>query len=149
MPRHLRPIMSDVETTVAQLKDLVNDFVDRRQWHQFHSPKNLAMSMAIEAAELMEHFQWISVRESRTVARDPKRLAAVADELADVLCYALAMANELKLDLSAAIEQKMVKNEQKYPAEEYRGRYGAEDPGKKPRPAVLRKKKRTENKKET
>jgi dCTP diphosphatase len=119
--------MSDNETSIAQLKNLVNDFVDRRQWHQFHSPKNLAMSMAIEAAELMEHFQWISVEESRALAGDPQRLAAIGDELADVLCYALAMANELKLDLSTAIQRKMVKNEQKYPAEEYRGRYGPED----------------------
>jgi dCTP diphosphatase len=121
--------MSDAETSIAQLKDLVNDFVDRRQWHQFHSPKNLAMSLAIEAAELMEHFQWISVQDSRKLVGNPERLAAVADELADVLCYALAMANELKLDLSTAIRQKMAKNERKYPSEEYRGRYGPEDPG--------------------
>jgi dCTP diphosphatase len=119
--------MSDTQTSVADLKNLVNEFVGRRQWHQFHSPKNLAMSMAIEAAELMEHFQWISVEESRALVDDPQRLAAIADELADVLCYALAMANELKLDLATAIRQKMVKNEQKYPAEEYCGRYGPED----------------------
>jgi NTP pyrophosphatase (non-canonical NTP hydrolase) len=80
---------------------------------------------------LMEHFQWISPEQSRQVADDPDRLADVADELADVLCYALAMANELGLDLSAAIRGKMAKNEQKYPAEEYRGRYGPEDQANK------------------
>jgi NTP pyrophosphatase (non-canonical NTP hydrolase) len=118
--------MSDADTTIRQLRTLINDFVDRRDWHQFHAPKNLAMSLAIEAAELMEHFQWISGEESRRLPEQPERLAAVADELADVLCYALAMANELNLDLATAIRRKMAKNEQKYPAEEYRGRYGPE-----------------------
>jgi dCTP diphosphatase len=119
--------MSDSTTTVAELKQLIDDFVDRRDWRQFHAPKNLAMSLAIEAAELMEHFQWISPEESRQVANDPDRLAAVGDELADVLCYALAMSNMLGLDLSTAIRGKMAKNERKYPAEEFRGRYGEED----------------------
>jgi NTP pyrophosphatase (non-canonical NTP hydrolase) len=121
--------MSDSQTTLAELRQLVNDFVDRRDWHQFHTPKNLSMSMAIEAAELMEHFQWLSASQSRAVARQPQRLSAVSEELADVLCYALAMANELGLDLSTAIRQKMARNEQKYPAEQYRGRFGPEDPG--------------------
>jgi dCTP diphosphatase len=121
--------MSDSDTPVAELKRLVNDFVDRRDWHRFHAPKNLAMSLAIEAAELMEHFQWISSEESRRAADDPERLAAVGEELADVLCYALAMANELGLDLSTVIRRKLAKNEEKYPADEYRGRYGPEDKG--------------------
>jgi dCTP diphosphatase len=121
--------MSDSVTTLAELKQVVNEFVDRRDWHRFHAPKNLAMSLAIEAAELMEHFQWISADESRRVADDADRLAAVGEELADVLCYALAMANELGLDLSTAIRRKIAKNERKYPAEEYRGRYGPEDEG--------------------
>ena len=121
--------MSDSQTTLAELRQLVEDFVDRRDWHQFHSPKNLSMSMAIEAAELMEHFQWLSAEQSRSVARQPRRLAAVSEELADVLCYALAMANELGLDLSTAVRQKMARNERKYPAEEYRGRFGPEDSG--------------------
>jgi NTP pyrophosphatase (non-canonical NTP hydrolase) len=120
---------TDSTTTVAALKQLVDDFVDQRDWHRFHAPKNLAMSLAIEAAELMEHFQWISADESRRMAQDAGRLAAVGEELADVLCYALAMANELGLDLSTVIRQKIAKNEQKYPADEYRGRYGPEDPG--------------------
>jgi NTP pyrophosphatase (non-canonical NTP hydrolase) len=109
------------------LKELVADFVAQRDWQQFHSPKNLAMSLAIEAAELMEHFQWISPEESRQAAGEPARLAAIGEELADVLCYALAMANELGIDLSETIHAKMVKNAQKYPADEYRGRYGPED----------------------
>ncbi len=121
---------TDTTTTVAALKRLVGEFVDQRDWHRFHAPKNLSMSLAIEAAELMEHFQWISTEQSRRVAQDAGRLAAVGEELADVVCYALAMANELGLDLSTVIRAKIAKNEQKYPAEEYRGRYGAEDTGK-------------------
>ena len=121
--------MNDEKTTVADLRRLVGDFVDRRDWHRFHSPKNLAMSLAIEAAELMEHFQWLTPEQSRAVAEQPERRAAAAEELADVVCYALAMANELGLDLSGALRHKMAKNEQKYPAEKYRGRFGPDDPG--------------------
>jgi dCTP diphosphatase len=115
--------MSDNQTTVAALKKLVNDFVDRRDWHQFHSPKNLAMSLAIEAAELMEHFQWISTDQSRLIIDEPEQISQVSDELADVLCYTLAMANELNIDLADAVRSKMVKNEQKYPADQYHGRF--------------------------
>lgn len=118
---------TDRETTVAALRDLVEQFVAERDWHQFHAPKNLAMALAIEAAELMEHFQWLDVAESRAVRDDPAKLAAVAEELADVLCYALALANELRLDVAGAMRAKMVKNAQKYPAQEFRGRYGPED----------------------
>ena len=114
--------MSDSKTTLAELRRLVNAFIDARDWHQFHSPKNLAMSLAIEAAELMEHFQWISTEQSRQVAEQPDQISQVADELADVLCYVLAMANELNLDLSQAVRHKMAKNEQKYPADQFRGR---------------------------
>lgn len=121
--------MPDTDTTVAQLRKLIEEFVVQRDWRQFHTPKNLAMSLAIEAAELMEHFQWLTPEQSRALAGQPDALSAVADELADVFCYGLAMANELGLDLSTAIRQKMAKNERKYPAEEFRGRYGAADPG--------------------
>ena len=119
--------MNDQETTVGQLRELVRAFVDERDWRQFHTPKNLSMSLAIEAAELMEHFQWLTADESRALAGEPDKLAEVGEELADVLCYALALANELGLDVSQAIRGKMVKNAHKYPAAEYRGRYGPED----------------------
>ena len=120
--------MSDAQTTVETLRKLVHGFVECRDWRQFHSPKNLAMSLAIEAAELMEHFQWLSIEESRQAAQHPEQLAAIGDELADVFCYALAMANELGLDVSTIIRRKMVKNEHKYPAHEFRGRWGAAAP---------------------
>ena len=115
--------MSDSSTSLADLRGLVRRFVDERDWRQFHSPKNLSMSLAIEAAELMEHFQWIDSAESRRVADDPAKLAAVRDEIADVLCYLLALANELDLDLSTAASDKMIKNAVKYPAEQSRGKY--------------------------
>ncbi len=114
----------DEQTTVAELRELVRRFVDERDWRQFHSPKNLSMSLAIEAAELMEHFQWITPEESRSLAGDRDKLAAVGEELADVLCYALALANELGLDVAAAVHDKMIKNARKYPVAEYRGHYG-------------------------
>jgi NTP pyrophosphatase (non-canonical NTP hydrolase) len=116
--------MSDSQTPVQQLKDLMRSFVEERDWRQFHSPKNLSMSLAIEAAELMEHFQWIDVAASRQVKDDPAKLAAIGEELADVLCYALALSNELGLDISQIVQGKMAKNAVKYPAEEFRGKYG-------------------------
>ena len=121
--------MSDSVTTVAELREIVRRFVEERDWHRFHAPKNLAMSMAIEAAELMEHFQWITPEASRQVGDDAQKLHAIGEELADVLCYALAMANELQVDISTVLRRKMERNAVKYPAEIYRGRYGPEDPG--------------------
>lgn len=115
--------MSDSSTTLTDLRDIVRRFVDERDWQQFHSPKNLSMSLAIEAAELMEHFQWIDIAESRRIGNNPAKLADVRDEIADCLCYVLALANELDIDLSTALRDKMLKNAVKYPAEQSRGRY--------------------------
>ena len=116
--------MSDQTTTVRDLRQIVDGFVAERDWQQFHSPKNLSMSLAIEAAELMEHFQWLTVDESRRLAEDAEEKAAVGEELADVLSYCLALASSLNLDLSEALVAKMRKNEQKYPADKFRGRSG-------------------------
>jgi NTP pyrophosphatase (non-canonical NTP hydrolase) len=100
------------------------DFVRERDWEQFHAPKNLAMSLAIEAAELMEHFQWLTVEESRDIGKRPDDLTAVGEELADVTCYLLALANATGIDISDAVRAKMIRNAEKYPAEKFRGRYG-------------------------
>jgi NTP pyrophosphatase (non-canonical NTP hydrolase) len=126
-PPSLQHIMNDQATTVGQLKQLVRQFVDERDWRQFHAPKNLSMSLAIEAAELMEHFQWISPEDSREVRGDAAKRAAIGEELADVMCYALALASELEIDVADAVARKMVKNAEKYPADEFRGRYGVDD----------------------
>jgi NTP pyrophosphatase (non-canonical NTP hydrolase) len=85
------------------------------------------MALAIEAAELMEHFQWLSTDASRRIVDDPQKLAEVGEELADVVGYCMALANELGIDVSSAMRGKMIKNAQKYPAEDYRGRFGPED----------------------
>jgi dCTP diphosphatase len=118
--------MSDSTTTVAELREVIRRFVDERDWRQFHAPKNIAMALAIEAAELMEHFQWMEPEASRELASDPAKLAAVGEELADVIGYGLALANELGIDVADAMRAKMVKNIQKYPADEFRGRYRRE-----------------------
>jgi len=121
---------SDESTTVAELRQIVGDFVAERDWSQFHSPKNVSMALAIEAAELMEHFQWLTTDASRRLIEDPDKLAEIGEELADVIGYSLALANELGIDVSSAIRDKMIKNAQKYPADQYRGRYGPEDLGR-------------------
>ena len=118
------PSPSDATTTLQQLRDLIEAFVDERDWHQFHAPKNISMSLAIEAAELMEHFQWVTGDASRAIVDDPDKLSQVAEEMADVLCYLLALSNELELDLASALHLKMIKNREKYPADEFKGRYG-------------------------
>ena len=122
----IAPSINDQNVTIKQLRDTVFQFVEERDWKQFHSPKNLSMAMSIEAAELMEHFQWITTDESRCL--DEQAKAEAGEELADVICYALAIANELDLDLASTLHKKMVKNRQKYPVEDYRGRYGKDDP---------------------
>jgi NTP pyrophosphatase (non-canonical NTP hydrolase) len=114
---------SDSTTTVAELRQIIADFVAERDWSQFHAPKNVSMALAIEAAELMEHFQWLTTEASRELPDDAEKLAAVAEELADVIGYSFALANELGIDVSSAIRAKMVKNAEKYPADKYRGRY--------------------------
>ena len=120
--------MKDQQTTIGQVKDAVLQFVEERDWQQFHSPKNISMALAIEAAELMEHFQWISMQESREAKHDEEKKQAISEEVADVFCYTIAIANEMGIDLAEAFENKMIKNRQKYPTEEIKGRYGHNDP---------------------
>ncbi|HEV7279659.1 MAG TPA: nucleotide pyrophosphohydrolase [Pirellulaceae bacterium] len=118
---------SDAQATIAELRGVMRTFVAERNWQKFHAPKNLAMALAIEAAELMERFQWLDVAESRAIPPNSAEAEAIREEVADVFCYTLAIANELGFDLSQAFVRKMAKNRQKYPAEEYRGRYGKGD----------------------
>ncbi len=108
--------MADSTTSVQELKELVRQFVDQRRWKVFHTPKNLATSIMIEAAELCEHFQWLTPEESLEQAGITQSDSPVAEELADVLSYALAMANVLGIDIEEALRLKMIKNAIKYPA---------------------------------
>jgi NTP pyrophosphatase (non-canonical NTP hydrolase) len=113
--------VNDERTTVAQLKQLVADFVAQRDWQQFHDAKNLSMAIAIEAAELMEHFQWL--RSDQLDGIDPVQREKIAEELADVAAFLLSLCNALGVDLSSAMKKKMTKNAAKYPAQEFRGRF--------------------------
>ena len=120
--------MADANTTVATLRDAMRRFVAERDWEQFHSPKNLVMGLAVEAAELMEHFLWVENQVSRQVVDDKATLGDAADEMADVACYLLALCNALGIDLSDAIQGKLIKNALKYPVEKCRGRYRVDSP---------------------
>jgi dCTP diphosphatase len=101
------------------LKQLMRDFADTRDWNQFHSPKNLAMALSVEASEIVEHFQWLSEEQSRNLAED--KLEAVGHELADTLLYLVRLADKLDIDLLDAARNKMKLNNQKYPVEQSRG----------------------------
>ena len=112
--------MDDRKTTLQDLKDRMATFVRERDWEQFHTPKNLAMSIAIEAAELMEHFQWLTVEASKNLESD--HLHAIGEELADIVIYSLSLSNRLGLDLSQTVLAKMEKNSLKYPSEKVKGK---------------------------
>jgi NTP pyrophosphatase (non-canonical NTP hydrolase) len=106
---------------VEVLQNELREFAAARDWEQFHSPKNLAMALAVEAAELMEPFQWLTEEQSRRLAERPEDYRAVGEELADVQIYLLRLADLLGIDLEEAVSQKMAKNAEKYPIELARG----------------------------
>ena len=101
------------------LRDRLRRFAAARDWDQFHSPKNLAMALIAEAAELVEHFQWLT--EAESAALTPEKRAEVADELADVLVYVVRIADKLDVDLLAAVADKLRRNEAKYPVSRVKG----------------------------
>ena len=101
------------------IRDTVRTFVEERDWDQFHTPKNLACALSVEAAELLEHFQWLN-SGTREELGDAK-LNEVRHEMADVLVYLVRLADKLEVDLGAAVEEKMILNRAKYPAEKVRG----------------------------
>jgi NTP pyrophosphatase (non-canonical NTP hydrolase) len=114
---------TDDTTTISDLRQRVQAFVDERDWRKYHTPKNLSMSLAIEAAELMEHFQWLTNEEAEAEARDPAQRPDITDELADCLAFILSLADAMDIDLATAVRNKLVKNAAKYPADQYRGRF--------------------------
>ncbi len=113
--------MTDRETSLQEIKDKVLAFARQRDWEQFHSPKNLSMAIAAEAAELMEHFLWQSPEQSGRDVRTGELRVKVEEELADVMIFAIEFANMTGIDLAAAIEAKMRRNAEKYPVEKSRG----------------------------
>ena len=112
----------DQETTLQQLKELVHHFARERDWVQFHTPKNLSMAIAAEAAELMEHFLWKEGVESFEVLQDPVKGREIAEELADIFIFALEFATIAQIDLARVIQEKMKVNALKYPVEKAKGR---------------------------
>ncbi len=107
--------MSEVRELQARLRA----FADERDWERFHSPKNLSMALIQEAAELLEHFQWLSEQQSRSL--DDPTLKEVSLEMADVLIYLVRLADVLGVDLMAAAREKLAINARRYPAERVRG----------------------------
>ena len=104
---------------LSDLTQRLRDFAKVRDWDQFHSPKNLAMALSAEVGELVECFQWLTEEQSSEL--NDSDLAAVADEIADVQLYLVRLADKLNIDIEKAVEQKIVKNEKKYPAEKVKG----------------------------
>jgi len=113
---------SDAETSIQQLKDRIASFAREREWEQFHSPKNLSMALAVEAAELMELFEWKTEEETVGIRGDRKTLRRVREEVADVAVYLLNLCNRLNIDLAIAIIEKLAQNARKYPVEVAKGK---------------------------
>ena len=105
--------------SLAELTDKLSDFARERDWEQFHSPKNLSMALIVEAAELVEHFQWLT--EAQSAGLPPEDKHAVGEELADILLYLVRLSDKLGIDLREAALLKLEKNAAKYPAEQVRG----------------------------
>jgi dCTP diphosphatase len=113
--------MDDRDTTLEDLKRAVREFRDRRDWEQFHTPKNLSMAIAIEAGELMEEFLWLKPDETLKHGDGGDSAARIAEELADVVIYALSFANAVDLDVTGAVLDKLAKNAEKYPEAKCKG----------------------------
>ncbi len=107
--------------TLPELQARIRAFRDERDWMQFHNPKNIAISISLEAAELLEHFQWRSFDESEAYCEDEAARGELADEMADIGIYLAELADNLGIDLMAAMEAKLAKNAAKYPVEKARG----------------------------
>jgi NTP pyrophosphatase (non-canonical NTP hydrolase) len=107
------------EASLRDLQAMIRKFVDDRDWDQFHNPKDLSISLSLEAAEVLEHFQWKNVEEMAKHSKEKK--GEVGEELADVFYWVLLIANKLDINLVEAFEKKMVKNAAKYPVEKARG----------------------------
>ena len=117
----MRPVVEKHQNdSLEQLRLRLAEFAEIRDWQQFHSPKNLAMALIAEAAELVEHFQWLTQKQSGNPS--PEKRSAVSLELADILIYLIRIADQLDIDLIAAATDKIEINEKRYPAEKVRGK---------------------------
>ncbi|MFC1954561.1 nucleotide pyrophosphohydrolase [Chloroflexota bacterium] len=114
--------MNDSTTTIGELKEQVKKFVTERDWIKYHTPKNLSMSIAIEAAELMELYQWTGEVPGEELANE-KQTERLEEELADVIIYCMSFANTVGIDVATAVADKLLKNNIKYPVEKVKGKY--------------------------
>ncbi|MDA0346670.1 MAG: nucleotide pyrophosphohydrolase [Verrucomicrobia bacterium] len=112
----------DSEITIQKLKTAIKDFAVERDWEQFHTPKNLSMAIAAEAAELMEPFLWKDGSDSFDLLKDATKRQQIAEELADILIFSLEFANMVEMDVATIIQNKMKINARKYPVEKAKGR---------------------------
>ena len=108
--------------SLEQIKIRLREFTAERDWDQFHSPKNLAMALIVEAAELVEHFQWLTEEQSQTLS--PNKLAEVGQEIADIQIYLIRIADKLGVDMEKAVNARIELNEKKLPADKVRGKAG-------------------------
>jgi NTP pyrophosphatase (non-canonical NTP hydrolase) len=108
------------DSFLHQLNEEINFFVEERDWGLFQTPKNLSMALIVEAAELVEHFQWMQPEESDSLTNEKKR--NVAEELADILIYTVRLADRIGIDLEQSAKDKLTKNRRKYPVEKARGK---------------------------
>ncbi len=106
---------------IKKLVELVAEFRDKRDWKQFHNPKDLAISISIEAGELLEIFQWKNETEAKALLSDPAKRKRVEEELADIVIFCLSMSDATEIDLEEAIKRKLELNERKYPIEKAKG----------------------------
>jgi NTP pyrophosphatase (non-canonical NTP hydrolase) len=106
---------------IARLQEKILAFTAERDWQQFHDPKNLAMAVAVEAGELMDHFRWVPNAQSSAALDDAATRAGVEEEAADVMILLLEFAAVAKIDIAAAVERKLAKNAARYPVELSRG----------------------------
>lgn len=115
-------LKNDENTVVRALIIEVREFLHERDWEKYHTPKDLAESICIEAAELLQLFQWIKPEESDQFKNDPSKVHQIREELSDVVIYCLSMANTLNLDLTQAVLDKIDQNKKKYPIDRYKGK---------------------------
>lgn len=106
---------------IKALTNKIIDFRDKRDWKQFHNPKDIALSLVLEATEVLEHFQWKNPEEVKEYVKNHKH--EIAEELADVLCWILLMSYDLHIDIRKALKSKIKKNEEKYPVEKAHGKH--------------------------
>lgn len=113
--------MEDEDVTFEEVMEEIKKFRDKRDWKQFHTPKNLPMAIATEAGELMEHFLWDTQKRAEEKAKSEDKIEEIRDELADILIFSFLMAETLDEDVSDLMTDKLDKNKEKYPEERARG----------------------------